>query len=95
MELVSFNVQSVADENGVIEDLGIENVSIIKKDAAIAKAQADRDVAIAQANAAKDANDAKVESQTEIAEKQTALAIRRAELKITADTKQADADARL
>lgn len=93
LELMSFNVQSFSDQNGVIEDLGIDNVSRIKKDAAIAKAEADRDVAIAQAKAEKEANDAKVQADMEIAEKQTSLAIREAELKQQADAKQAEADA--
>ena len=60
LEMISFNVQSFADQNNVIEDLGIDNISQIKKGAAIAKAQADRDIAISQAQAAKEANDARV-----------------------------------
>ncbi len=80
LEMISFNVQSFADQNNVIEDLGIDNISQIKKGAAVAKAQADRDIAIAQAQAAKEANEAKVQSEMEIAEKQTSLAIRQAEL---------------
>ena len=54
------------------------DISRIKKDAAIAKAEADRDVAIAQARAEKEANDAKVQADMEIAEKQNSLAIREA-----------------
>ena len=93
LEMISFNVQSFSDQNNVIEDLGIDNISQIKKGAAVAKAQADRDIAIAQAQAAKEANDAKVQSEMEIAEKQNALAIRQAELKQVSDVKKAEADA--
>ena len=93
LEMISFNVQSFSDQNNVIEDLGIDNISQIKKGAAVAKAQADRDIAIAQAQAAKEANDAKVQSEMEIAEKQNALAIRQAELKQQSDVKKAEADA--
>ena len=50
-------------------------------------------MAIAQADADKAANDAKVESETQIAQKQNQLEIRKAELKITADTKRAEAEA--
>ena len=71
IEILSCNIQNVQDENGLIQDLGAENTSLIKKNAAIAKAQADRDVAIAQADADKAANDAKVESQTQIAQSRT------------------------
>ena len=93
LEMISFNVQSFSDQNNVIEDLGIDNISQIKKGAAVAKAQADRDIAIAQAQAAKEANDAQVQSDMEIAEKQTSLAIRQAELKQQSDIKKAEADA--
>lgn len=93
LEMISFNVQSFSDQNNVIEDLGIDNISQIKKGAAVAKAQADRDIAIAQAQAAKESNDAKVQSEMEIAEKQTTLAIRQAELKQQSDVKKAEADA--
>lgn len=93
IELVSFNVQRFSDANHVIEDLGIDNISQIKKDAAIAKANADKEVEIAQAIAAKEANDARVKSDTEIAVKQNELAIKSAELKKEADAKRAEADA--
>ena len=93
LEMISFNVQSFSDQNNVIDDLGIDNISQIKKGAAVAKAQADRDIAIAQAQAAKEANDAKVQSEMEIAEKQNSLAIRQAELKQMSDVKKAEADA--
>ena len=93
LEMISFNVQSFSDQNNVIEDLGIDNISQIKKGAAVAKAQADRDIAIAQAQASKEANDAKVQADMEIAEKQTSLSIRQAELKQQSDVKKAEADA--
>ncbi len=93
LEMISFNVQSFSDQNNVIDDLGIDNISQIKKGAAVAKAQADRDIAIAQAQAAKESNDAKVQAEMEIAEKQTSLSIRQAELKQQSDVKKAEADA--
>ena len=93
IEILSCNIQNVTDENGLIRDLGADNTALIKKNAAIAKAQADRDVAIAQAEADKAANEARVLSDTQIAQKNTELEIRKAELKISSDTKKAEADA--
>lgn len=93
LELVAFNVQSFSDQNGVIDDLGIDNISRIKKDAAIAKAQADRDIAIAQAQAKQEANEVAVQADIEIARRQNDLTIKRAELKQQADVKAAEADA--
>lgn len=90
MEIISCNIQNIADKNGLIEDMGMDNTSKIKKDAAIAKAQADRDIAIAKANADKEANDARVAADTEIARQNNELAIKQAELKILSDTKEAE-----
>ena len=93
IEILSCNIQNVTDENGLIKDLGADNTSLIKRNAAIAKAQADRDVAIAQAQADKEANDARIISETEIEQRNNELEIRKAELKIVADAKKAEADA--
>ena len=93
IDLTTFNIQNFSDRNGVIQDLGIENVEKIKKEAQIAAANAKAEVAIAQAKADKAANDAKVEAATEVAKKQTAFAIEKAEMQERADTAQAKADA--
>ena len=93
IEILSCNIQNVTDENGLIKDLGADNTSLIKKNAAIAKAQADRDIAIAQAEAERESNEARVLADTQIAQKQTELEVKQAELKILADTKKAEADA--
>ena len=93
IDLTTFNIQSFKDKTGIINDLGIENIEKIKKDASIAAAKAKAEVAIAQAEADKAANDAKVAAATEIAEKQNQFAIRKAELQKQADTEQAKADA--
>ena len=93
IDLTTFNIQNFSDKNGVIRDLGIENIEKIKKEASIAAAKAKSEVAIAQAKAEKEANDAQVASATEIAKKQTEFAIKKAELKKQADTEQAKAEA--
>ena len=93
LELVSFNVQNFSDENGVIENLGIDNVEQIRKNAAIAKSDAQREIAIAEAENAKASNDAKVKAAEEIAKRNNDLAIKQAELKQESDTKKAQADA--
>ena len=93
LELVSFNVQNFFDENGVIENLGIDNVEQIRKNAAIAKSDAQREIAIAEAENAKASNDAKVKAAEEIAKRNNDLAIKQAELKQESDTKKAQADA--
>ena len=93
IKIISCNIQRVDDENNLINALGQDNLSQIQKDASIAKADADRDIAIASAQAEKEANDARVAAETEIIKKQNELAIQKAELKKAQDIKKAEADA--
>ena len=67
LELDTFNIQNFKDRNGIIENLGIENIAQIEKDAKIAKYDAERAMAIAQAKAKKEANDAQVVADLQIA----------------------------
>ncbi|MCD8120612.1 MAG: flotillin family protein [Lachnospiraceae bacterium] len=93
IEIISCNIQEIEDEQKLIPQLGQDNMSQIQKNASIAKAEADRDVQIAQARAAKEANEERVNAETAIAEKQNDFAIKRAELKKAADIKSAEANA--
>lgn len=93
IQIISCNIQHVEDKNDLITALGQDNMATIQKTASIAKANAERDVAIAQAEAAKEANDAKVAADTEIAIKQNDLAIKKSELQVVQDSKKAEADA--
>ena len=95
LELVSFNVQNFVDDNDVITNLGIDNVEQIRKAAMIAKSNAQREVAIAEAENAKISNDAKVKAAEEIAVRNNDLAIKKAQLQKVSDTEQAQADAAL
>ena len=93
LEILSCNIQNVSDQKGLINDLGADNTYKIKKDAAINKANAEKEIAIAESDAKKAANDVRVKNDTEIAERNNELAIKQADLKKVADTKQAEADA--
>lgn len=67
LDIVSFNVQNFIDDNQVIENLGVDNIVQISKNAAVSRANAEKEIAVAQAKAAKEANDAKVAAELEIA----------------------------
>ena len=92
LEIVNLNVQSCTDENNAINDLGIDNLSKIQKDAKIAKAEADRDVQVAQAKAAKEGNEADAQAKAEIAKQNKDLALKQYEYQIEQDKKKAEAD---
>ncbi len=93
IEVVNFNIQNFKDGAGTIENMGIDNVEQIRKNAAIAKANAQRDIAIANAQAEQEANAVKVQSDKLIAEQNAELAVQQAEMQVRADTKKAEADA--
>ena len=93
IEIISCNIQNVTDREGLIKDLGADNTAKTKKEAAINRAVAERDVKIEVSKADKEANDARVDADTAIAVKNNDLALKRAALKREADTAQADADA--
>lgn len=93
LELVSFNVQNFSDDNDVITNLGIDNISQISKAAAIAKSNAEREVEVAKAENSKVANDAKVDAAEKIAIRNNDFAVKQAELQKIADTQKAQAEA--
>ena len=93
LEIISFNVQNFIDDNGVIENLGIDNIVSIKKNAEISKANSEKEIARARAIARKEANDAQVESEQSIAIKNNELALKKADLRMMEDAKKAQADA--
>lgn len=93
IEVVNFNIQNFKDNAGTIENMGIDNVEQIRKNAQIAKANAQRDIAIATSHAQEEANAVKVESEKKIAEQNAALAVQESDMKVKADTKRAEADA--
>ena len=92
LEVVSFNVQNFSDPNGVIANLGVDNVEKIKKNAAIAKSDALREVAEREAENQRKANEAQVAAAKEIAEQNNALDMRASELKEAAEIKKAAAE---
>ena len=56
LEVVNFNIQNFKDGAGTIENMGIDNVEQIRKNAQIAKANAQRDISIATSQAQQEAN---------------------------------------
>lgn len=93
IEVVNFNIQNFRDNAGTIENMGIDNVEQIRKNAQIAKANAQRDIAIATSQAEQEANAVKVDADKLIAEQNAELSVQQAEMQIRADTKRAEADA--
>ena len=93
IEVVNFNIQNFRDAAGTIENMGIDNVEQIRKNAQIAKANAQRDISIATANAQQEANAVRVEAEKKVAEQNAELAVQQADMTVRSETKRAEADA--
>ena len=93
IEVIAFTVQSFEDQNNVIIDLGVDNIVAIKKDAAIARAIAEREEKETKAEQDRLANEARVKADLEISQRQTDLTIKQAELQAKADAEIAKSSA--
>lgn len=91
LDVISFNVQNFVDENGVIENLGVDNIVKIQKNAAISRAESEKEIAKAQAKARKEANDAQVNADLEIANAVAKAAKEKAVVKAEADREAKEA----
>jgi flotillin len=103
LEVVSFTIKEVRDENDYIANMGRPEIERIKKEANIAAALAARDTQIQQANASREAAIAKADadqtrvaaetaSQANQAQSQRALALKRAEYDAEVKKQQVVAD---
>lgn len=90
--ILSFNVQNIQDKDDLISDLGIDNREQIKKQASIAKANALKEVAIAEAQADDEANQSRVKADEAIATRNNELAIKKAQLQEDQDKAAAIAE---
>lgn len=93
LDIVNITIQNFADKNGVIDDLGVDNIAQIRKDASIARANSEKEVEIAVSQAKQVSNDARIKAELEIELQNNSLALRQAELKQKADIAKATADA--
>ncbi len=93
LDIVNITIQNFTDKNGVIDDLGVDNIAQIRKDASIARANSEKEVEIAISKAKELANDARIKAELEIELQNNSLALRQADLKQKADIAKATADA--
>src|SRR5579885_841496 len=103
LEVISFTIKDVRDENDYITNMGRPQIAEIRKQADIASALAQRDTQIQQANAAREAaiarskaDQERVKAETESlalqAESQRNLSLKKAEFEAEVKKQQASAD---
>src|SRR5579883_1833002 len=93
LEVVSFTIKKVRDEQDYIVNMGRPDVARIKREADIAQAEAERDTAIKRAQAAREAAVAQALADQERVIAQTASQAKQAEAQRDLEVKKADYEA--
>lgn len=92
-ELIAFTIKEITDANGYLEALGAPRIAAVKKDAAVAKAEADRDAKVKIAEANKAGEEARLRSEAEIAQAEKEKHVKQSVYLKESQTAKADADA--
>ncbi len=92
LEIVNITIQNFSDNNGVLDTLAVKNIAEKKRDADIARAEAERDTLIRQSIAEQEGNKAKAEAHANIAEQDKELELRKAQFRAEQDRAKAEAD---
>jgi flotillin len=92
MTIDSFSIKDIRDTQGYLAALGKPQAAEVKMRAAIAEAERSRDAQKAAAAAQQEAEIAKIEAKTRIAEKERDFRIQQAEFNKSAKQKEAEAD---
>lgn len=92
MEIVSFVIKDINDNEGYIEALGRPRVAQVKRDATIGEAEAARDATIRSAEARQEGESAKFQAETRIAESQKSYEVQRAAYLAEINRQKAEAE---
>ena len=92
LEVLSFALKDISDTQGYLTALGQPRIAQVKKDAAIAQAETDKEAAIKAAQARKDGDIAKLKAETEIAKANRDFEALRAEYQADINQKRALSD---
>jgi len=89
LEVISFTIKEVRDQNEYITNMGRPDIARIKRDADVAAAEAERDIAIKRAVAMRESAIAKAQADQERVAAETASLARQAEAQRDLDVKKA------
>ena len=103
LEIVSFTIRDIQDEQGYLEALGRRRIAEVKRDAEIGEAEAtrdatsrraaaDRDAGIAQAEATRDREEARFAADTKVAESERNFAVEKAAFDQETNARRAEAE---
>lgn len=92
LEIVSFVIKDIGDNEGYLEALGRPRIAQVKRDAAIGEAEASRDATIESAKARQEGESAKFQAETRIAESRKEYEVQQAAYHAESNRKKAESD---
>lgn len=92
MEIISFVIKDINDDEGYLEALGRPRIAQVKRDAAIGEAEAARDATIESAKARQEGESAKFQAETKIAESRKDFEVQQADYEAETNRKRAEAE---
>src|SRR5690625_10256 len=92
LKIVSFTIKEISDKNGYLEALGQPQISTVKRDAQIAKAEREKEARIENARAEQEAKAAEYQRDAQIAESEKEKELKVAEYRRQQDSAKAEAD---
>jgi len=92
LDLLAFSLKDISDAQGYLEALGARRIAEVKRDAALAQAEADRDAAIHAAAYRKEGDIARLAAEAELAAATRDFEMQRAEYQSSVNSKRAEAD---
>lgn len=92
LRIVSFTIKEISDKNGYLDALGQPQISAVKRDAKIAKAEREKEARIENARAEREAKASEFERDAQIAESEMDKELKVADYRRQQDSAKAEAD---
>jgi flotillin len=92
LDIVSFTIKNIRDDQGYLDALGQARTAEVKRDAAIGQALAARDATIKSAEARQEGETAKYQAETRIAESEKDYSVQKAAYEAEVNQKKAEAE---
>lgn len=92
LQIDSFVIKDIQDEEGYLDALGRKRIAEVKRDATIGEAEAERDAMIASARAKQEGETAQFQAKTKIAESEKDYSVQKAAYDAEVNRKNAEAE---
>ena len=92
VKIISMGIEEITDNEGYLEAMAAPQIAAVKRDAAIAEAEADRESRVKAALAMREAEQAELDAQREILQQREALQLREVQVARQVGLAEADSD---